>query len=72
MIITFDLDDTLYVSPKNIETEKELKFPWNKIYKERIRLGTKGLDIWHLSRNTVLLQILRKPEKLYLRWKIEW
>ena len=43
MIISFDLDDTLYVSPKNFETEKELKFPWNKIYKERLRFGTKEL-----------------------------
>ena len=38
MIVSFDLDDTLYVSPNEFKTEKELGFPWNKIYKERLRL----------------------------------
>lgn len=55
MIISFDLDDTLFVSPDNFKTEAELKFPWNKIYKERLRLGTislmqqlknEGIHIW--------------------------
>lgn len=40
MIVSFDLDDTLFVSPKNFKTEKELIFPFNKIFKERLRLGT--------------------------------
>ena len=40
MRISFDLDDTLFVSPENFKTEKALKFPFNKIYKERLRLGT--------------------------------
>ena len=43
MIVSFDLDDTLYVSPNEFKTEKELAFPWNKIYKERLRFGTKEL-----------------------------
>ena len=43
MIVSFDLDDTLFVSPENFKTEKELRFPLNKIYKERLRLGTKEL-----------------------------
>ena len=43
MIVSFDLDDTLFVSPENFKTEKELRFPFNKIYKERLRLGTKEL-----------------------------
>ncbi len=43
MIVSFDLDDTLFVSPDKCKTEKELVFPWNKIYKERLRLGTKDL-----------------------------
>ena len=43
MIVTFDLDDTLFVSPNNFETESKLKFPWNRIYKERLRLGTIAL-----------------------------
>ncbi|MBQ7776710.1 MAG: HAD family hydrolase [Lachnospiraceae bacterium] len=40
MRVSFDLDDTLFVSPDNFKTEKELRFPFNKIYKERLRLGT--------------------------------
>lgn len=40
MKVSFDLDDTLFVSPENFKTEKELRFPFNKIYKERLRLGT--------------------------------
>ncbi len=43
MIVSFDLDDTLFVSPDKFKTEKELVFPLNKIYKERLRLGTKYL-----------------------------
>ena len=43
MIVSFDLDDTLFVSPSRFKTEEELGFPWNKIYKERLRYGTKAL-----------------------------
>lgn len=55
MRISFDLDDTLFVDPKKFDTEKPPKFPMNKIYKERLRLGTvdllntlskKGTEIW--------------------------
>lgn len=45
MIVSFDLDDTLFVSPEKFETEPELGFPWNKIYRERLRLGT--ADLFH-------------------------
>lgn len=43
MRVSFDLDDTLFVSPDNFKTEQELKFPFNKIYKEHLRLGTISL-----------------------------
>lgn len=55
MKVSFDLDDTLFVSPENFKTEAELKFPFNKIYKERLRFGTidlmrwikeKGIELW--------------------------
>ena len=39
MIISFDLDDTLFVSEENFKTEPILRFPMNFIYKERLRLG---------------------------------
>ncbi len=46
MRVSFDLDDTLFVSPKNFKTEERLKFPFNIIYKERLRLGTVALMKW--------------------------
>lgn len=43
MRISFDLDEVLFVSPKTHKTEPELRFPLNRIYKERLRLGTPSL-----------------------------
>lgn len=43
MRISFDLDDTLFVSPETFDTEKELRFPFNRIYRERLRKGTVDL-----------------------------
>lgn len=56
MIVSFDLDDTLFVDPDSIETEKPLKFPYRLIYKERLRLGTIEL----------LLKIRKHGIKLYV------
>ena len=55
MIISFDLDDTLFVSEDKFDVEKPLPFPLNVIYKERLRLGSielmkyirkKGMGLW--------------------------
>ncbi len=43
MIVSFDLDDTLFVSDKNFKTEPPLKFPMCMIYHEKLRLGTVAL-----------------------------
>lgn len=43
MRVSFDLDDTLFVDPKKFKTENALHFPFNKIYQERLRLGTVAL-----------------------------
>ena len=43
MRVSFDLDEVLFVSPKTHKTEPQLRFPFNKIYKERLRLGTPEL-----------------------------
>jgi len=43
MRVSFDLDEVLFVSPKTHKTEPPLHFPFNKIYKERLRLGTPEL-----------------------------
>lgn len=40
MIVSFDLDDTLFVSDKDFKTEPSLRFPLNIIYKEKLRSGT--------------------------------
>ena len=40
MIISFDLDDTLFVSEDKFDVEQPLPFPFNVIYKERLRLGS--------------------------------
>ena len=46
MKVSFDLDDTLFVSPEKFKTEKGLMFPFNIIYKERLRFGTIDLLKW--------------------------
>ena len=55
MRVSFDLDEVLFVSPKDHKTEPALPFPLNRIYKERVRLGIPalfnalkdaGYDIW--------------------------
>ena len=43
MRVSFDLDEVLFVLPETHKTEPPLKFPFNKIYKERLRLGTPGV-----------------------------
>ncbi len=43
MRISFDLDEVLFVWPETHKTEPPLKYPLNKIYKERLRLGTPEL-----------------------------
>lgn len=43
MRVSFDLDEVLFVSPDTHQTEPPLKYPLNKIFKERLRLGTPEL-----------------------------
>lgn len=55
MRVSFDLDEVLFVSPKTHKTEPELRFPFNKIFVERLRFGTPelikalrddGVEVW--------------------------
>lgn len=39
MKISFDLDETLFVNPAEVPAEPDLKFPYNKIYKDKLRKG---------------------------------
>ena len=43
MRVSFDLDEVLFTSPKTHKTEPPLPFPFNRIYPERLRLGTPKL-----------------------------
>ena len=43
MRVSFDLDEVLFVSPKTHKTEPPLPFPLDRIYTERLRLGTPEL-----------------------------
>ena len=55
MRVSFDLDEVLFVNPATHKTEPSLPFPLNKIFRERLRLGTPelihklqslGYDVW--------------------------
>lgn len=46
MIVSFDLDETLFVNPEKVPTENKLGFPFDKIYKDRLRAGTVELLTW--------------------------
>ena len=43
MRVSFDLDEVLFVSPETHKTEPPLPFPLNRIFHERLRLGTPEL-----------------------------
>ncbi len=43
MRFSFDLDEVLFVSPATHKTEPPLHFPFSRIYRERLRLGTPEL-----------------------------
>lgn len=53
--VSFDLDETLFVDPQTYKTETRPMFPFNIIFKERLRLGTvrlihelqkEGFEVW--------------------------
>lgn len=55
MIVSFDLDDTLFIDPNKYPAEKALRFPYKLIYKERLRFGSiellskikeNGIQLW--------------------------
>ena len=56
MIVSFDLDDTLFVDPHNFDTEPPLRFPYKFFYKERLRLGTIQL-LSKIQKNNISLWV---------------
>ena len=74
MRVSFDLDEVLFVSPKTHKTEPELPFPLNRIYKERLRLGTPvlinklqqlGYEVWVYTSSFRTERYIRGLFRLY-------
>ncbi|MBE5909577.1 HAD family hydrolase [Pseudobutyrivibrio sp.] len=69
MRVSFDLDEVLFVSPDTHKTEKPLIFPLNKIFKERLRLGTTELinELQNLGYEVWVYTSSFRTEK-YIKW----
>ena len=74
MRVSFDLDEVLFVYPKTHKTEPELTFPFNRIFKERLRLGTPelinklqelGYEVWVYTSSYRSERYIRWLFKLY-------
>ncbi len=74
MRVSFDLDEVLFVSPTDHKTEKELIFPLNHIFQERLRLGTRylipelrrqGYEVWVYTTSFRTEQYIRWLFRLY-------
>ena len=69
MRVSFDLDEVLFVSPKTHKTEPALPFPLNRVFSERLRLGTPEL-IRSLQAAGYQVWIYTSSERSerYIRW----
>lgn len=56
MTVSFDLDETLFINPEKVPAENKLKFPLDRIYRDRLRKGTTELLQW-INRNDIKLWI---------------
>ena len=74
MRVSFDLDEVLFVSPDTHKTEPPLGFPLNKIFKERLRLGTPrlinrlqelGYEVWVYTSSFRTERYIRLLFRLY-------
>lgn len=74
MRVSFDLDEVLFVSPETHKTEPALRFPFNRIYKERLRAGTPdlvrrlqqmGYEVWVYTSSFRSEQYIRSLFKHY-------
>ncbi len=55
MIVSFDLDDTLFIDPQTCDAERRLPFPLHLLFHDRLRRGTvslfrklkeQGISVW--------------------------
>ena len=68
MRISFDLDDTLFISPEKTKAEPELKFPFSVIYPDRLRAGTVSLmQYLHDTGNEVYIYTTSFRSERYIR-----
>ena len=69
MRVSFDLDEVLFVLPETHKTEPALVFPFNKIFRERLRLGTPDLikELQHLGYEVWVYTSSFRSES-YIRW----
>lgn len=74
MIVSFDLDDTLFISPSRTKAEKPLAFPFRLIFHDRLRFGTKqlfsylrknGISVWIYTTSFRSEFYIRKLFRLY-------
>ena len=56
MTVSFDLDETLFVNPEKVPAENKLKFPLDRMYRDRLRAGTVELLKW-INQNNIQLWI---------------
>lgn len=74
MRVSFDLDEVLFVSPKTHRTEPEPRYPFNKIFQERLRKGTPelintlqqlGYEVWVYTSSFRSEKYIRRLFRLY-------
>ncbi|MCR4645807.1 MAG: HAD family hydrolase [Oscillospiraceae bacterium] len=68
MIVSFDLDETLFVNPEKVGTETELGFPRRLLYPDRLRKGAPELLQWmHESGIQVWIYTTSNRSERYIR-----
>ena len=74
MRVSFDLDEVLFVSPKTHQVEPPPRYPFNKIYQERLRKGTPelihrlqelGYEVWVYTSSFRSEKYIRHLFRLY-------
>ncbi|MBR2281248.1 MAG: HAD family hydrolase [Spirochaetales bacterium] len=74
MRVSFDLDEVIFVSPEDHKTEPPLRFPFNRIFRERVRLGapalvkelrSQGYEVWVYTSSYRSTRYIRRLFRLY-------
>ena len=74
MKVSFDLDEVLFVNPASHKTEPPLPFPFNRVFTERLRLGTPrlinelqrlGYEVWIYTSSYRSEKYIRHLFRLY-------